>query len=139
MKKNEPISKIMSEEVKTVHLAQKLSTVREVLRENSIHHVPVVSGEKLVGILSATDMMELSFGAYGADSRSLDAILDHQFTIEGVMTTDITTINVKNTVREAAKILSSGQFHSLPVVDDNNLLKGIVTSTDLIQYLVDQY
>lgn len=139
MRKNESITHIMSEQVKTVHTAQKLSEVRKMLCENAIHHVPVVSGSKLVGILSATDMMELSFGAYGADSRSLDAILDHQFTIEQVMKKDVTTITTKGSIRDAAGILGEGRFHSLPVVDEDGDLKGIVTTTDLIRYLLEQY
>ena len=139
MKKNESVTSIMSEDVKTVHLGQKLSEARKILNEFSIHHLPVVSGGKLVGILSSTDMMELSFGAYGTDSRSLDAILDHQFTLEEIMKKEVTSIKAKQTIRDAASILSEGKFHSLPVVDDKGHLKGIVTSTDLIRYLFKQY
>jgi len=45
MKKNEPISKIMSTEVVTVHQGQKLSDVRHIICETDIHHVPVVDGK----------------------------------------------------------------------------------------------
>jgi CBS domain-containing protein len=48
------------------------------------------------------------------------------------------TIPVSGTVRDAANVLSRGEFHSLPVVDGRKLA-GMVTSTDLIRYLVDQY
>ncbi|NQV23974.1 MAG: CBS domain-containing protein, partial [Rhodopirellula sp.] len=40
--------------------------------------------------------------------------------------------------RDAANVLAHSNFHSLPVVDGKKLV-GLVTSTDLIRYLVDQY
>ena len=40
---------------------------------------------------------------------------------------------------EAAKALADGSFHSLPVVEANGDLVGLVTTTDLIRYLLEQY
>lgn len=139
MKRNEPIKSIMATDPLAVNITQKLSEVRKLMSDEQIHHVPVVSGTKLVGLLSATDMVRLSFSAYGADQRAVDAMLDHEFTIEKVMNTELTTIKDSGTIRDAAKILREGAFHSLPVVDADGSLVGIVTSTDLIRYLYDQY
>jgi CBS domain-containing protein len=139
MKRNEPLSSVMTKELTTVNVTNKLSEVRKLLSEQGIHHVPVVSGTKLVGLISATDMVRLSFSAYGADARAVDAMLDHEFSVEKVMSTELTTLKNSQKVRDAAQVLSSGSFHSVPVVDDENNLVGIVTSTDLIRYLADQY
>lgn len=138
MKRNESISKIMTSEVQTVHVGQKLSEVRRQLADNAYHHVPVVSGKQLVGMISATDMLRLSLAVYGVDERALDAMLDSQHTIESVMTKELTTLSVKDTVRHAAEVLGEGRFHSLPVVEDGDLV-GLVTTTDLIRYLLAQY
>lgn len=139
MKRNEPIKTIMSSDVTSVNVTQKLSEVRRLMSEQEIHHVPVVSGRKLVGMLSATDMVRLSFSAYGADERAVDAMLDHEFTVEKVMKTDLVTLKDSESIRDAARHLRAGQFHSLPIVDAEGSLLGIVTSTDLIRYLYDQY
>ncbi|MEX1369170.1 MAG: CBS domain-containing protein [Nannocystaceae bacterium] len=139
MKRNEPVKSIMTAAPLTVNVSQKLSEVRRLMSEQQIHHVPVVSGRKLVGLLSATDMVRLSLNAYGADVRAVDAMLDHEFTIEGAMNTELVTLKASGTVRDAAELLRGGKFHSLPVVDDDGDLLGIVTSTDLIAYLYDQY
>ncbi len=139
MKRNEPLSTVMTKDPTTVNVTNKLSEVRKLMSDGSIHHVPVVSGTKLVGLLSATDMVRLSFSAYGADARAVDAMLDHEFTIEKVMSTELTTLKTSQKVRDAAAVLSSGNFHSIPVVDDDGNLAGIVTSTDLIRYLAEQY
>ena len=134
----EPVSKIMTRDLETVHVGQKLSEVRRMLANNPYHHVPVVSGEKLVGLISSTDIVRLSLAIYGVDERAVDAMLDSQHTIEGVMSKTLTTIGVKDTVREAAELLAEGTFHSLPVVDEGKLV-GLVTSTDVIRYLLAQY
>jgi len=139
MKRNESIKSILSTELVTVNVTQKLSEVRRLMSEEHVHHIPVVSGRKLVGLLSATDMVRLSFSAYGSDQRAIDAMLDHEFRIEKTMNTDLVTLDDKSTIRDAAEKLREGKFHSLPVVDDNGNLLGIVTSTDLIRYLCDQY
>jgi CBS domain-containing protein len=139
MKRNEPVSHIMTADVVTVHLAQKLSDVRKLFAEGKFHHVPVVDGRRVVGVISSTDLLKLSFQAFGQDERSVDALLDHQFSVGAVMQTRPTVIGVKDTVRQAAEALSAGQFHSLPVVDVEGNLQGIVTTTDLIRYLLEQY
>jgi len=139
MKKNEPVSKIMTENPVTVHTQQKPSDVRKVIADNKFHHIPVVSGTKLLGLIAASDMLAVSVEGTGADQRSMDAYLDHQFTIETLMATDLQTLTPSATVREAADALCDGSFHALPVVDEQGDLKGIVTSTDLIRHLRDQY
>lgn len=138
MKQNEPINKIMSTELKTIHVAQKLSDARKLIAESGIEHVPVVSGEKLVGMISSADLMRLTFDAGNADVRSVDAVLDNLYTVEGVMTTKLKTLKSTDTVRRAAELLVDSNYHSLPVLSEDKLV-GIVTSTDLIRYLLDQY
>lgn len=139
MKRNEPVTHIMTRDVDTVHTGMKVSEVRQLLAEKPYHHVPVVSGKKLIGIISATDMVRLSLALYGADQRAVDAMLDANHTIDGVMSKELATIKSKDTVRTTAEKLSDGTFHALPVVDDDGNLEGIVTSTDVIKYLLDQY
>jgi len=139
MKKNEAISKIMSSEVVTVHQNQKLSDVRHIICESNIHHVPVVDGKTLVGLISYTDLMKLNIVISGADERTIDAIVDQQFTIQDIMVTELIALSETDTIRQASEILAEGTFHSLPVIDKQKQLVGIVTMTDLIKYLNDQY
>jgi CBS domain-containing membrane protein len=47
-------------------------------------------------------------------------------------------ISPETTIKEAAEILAENEFHALPVCY-NDLLIGMVTTTDLIKYLLEQY
>jgi len=141
MRKNVSIQQLMTPaaELETVHVEQPLSKVRQLLADTTVHHVPVVSGDKIIGLISATDMLKMTFTAYGGDERSFDAYLDHEFTIDGVMTKSLITLNKDQSIRDAAELLAEGTFHSLPVVDEEDKLVGMVTSTDLIKHLRELY
>lgn len=129
----------MSTSVISIHHGEPVSQARKIMIESGVHHLPVVSGDELKGIISWSDLLRISFGdAFGADERAVDVTLDHTFTLEQVMSTDVITVTPQTTVHEAAEILCKGDFHCLPVVDDGKLV-GMVTSSDLLKYLAELY
>lgn len=137
MKKRESITKIMTTDPLTVHHGDPISKVRKIFEENHMHHLPVVSGEELVGIVTWNDFMRITFGDFpDQDQRNLDAMLDHTYQLEDVMRRSPVTVGTSATIGEAAEILGVANFHSLPVVDGKKLV-GIVTSSDLIRHLAD--
>ena len=138
MKRNVPVTKIMTADPLTAHTGQSLSEVRKAMADGGFHHMPIVSGTQLIGVLSSTDLLTVSY-QYGADERQQDAVLDHTVSIEALMNREPTTLTTESTVREAAEILVGGKFHSLPVVDDDGQLAGLITTGDLIRYHLDQY
>ncbi|MBK8516394.1 MAG: CBS domain-containing protein [Saprospiraceae bacterium] len=54
------------------------------------------------------------------------------------MTQNVHTVQHDDTIKEAAEILSLGSYHALPVLDGNDIV-GIVTTTDLLVYLLKLY
>lgn len=139
MKKNESVTKIMTADPISVGTNATASGAKNVMAESGVHHLPVTENGKLVGILSSSDFLRVSFGEYGnQDERGLDAMLDHTYKIADLMNATPVTVGSNQTVRDAATTLAQHEFHSLPVVDGDQLV-GIVTSSDLIQYLLEQY
>jgi CBS domain-containing protein len=61
------------------------------------------------------------------------------FTLEQIMVRNPKTIPESAIIKEVAEIFLNADFHALPVVDKNENLLGIVTTTDLIKYLLAQY
>lgn len=126
---------IMTDEVFTVQADQRLSEVRRLLTEHPFHHVPVLDGDLLVGILSSHDLLRLSLTVYEDSTEMEDAWLDASATIRKAMTPEPEAIAPDAPIGRAADILGDGDFHALPVVDHAGRLLGLVTSTDLIRYL----
>lgn len=139
MRKNDPIKHIMSDTVISVQKGQPISEVLKIFHTHNIHHVPVLDGKSLVGIVSSTDLMQLSTGAQGYDSNQMWSFIDSQHELVDVMTANPKTLHESDVVRDAALALANGSYHSLPITDANNEVVGMVTSTDLINYLCEQY
>ena len=139
MKKNDSITNVMSNNIIAVQDGQPLSEIRHKMVDSNVHHIPVLSGKKLVGMVSFTDMMKLNVVINGADDRTVDAIIDQQFNISDIMSTELTTLSTKDSVRQVVDILSDNNFHAVPVTNSSSELQGIVTSSDLIRYLSAQY
>ena len=139
MKRREPVSHIMTANVLTVNHTNSLKDAEDILKSNNIRHIPVVSGEKLIGMLSLTDLLRISFvESYGNAEASVDTAVYDMLNIEQVMVSNPQSVSQDATIREVAEILASKEYHALPVVDGDKLV-GIVTTTDLIKYLLEQY
>ncbi len=139
MKKRVPISQIMTKNVVTISTKDDLVTAEELFKKYRIRHIPVVRGNAILGILSYTDLMRISFAdAIDDNEHDVDTMVYNMFTIEQVMVKDVVSVPPTATVKEVAQFLALKEFHALPVVDDGKLV-GIVTTTDLIRYLLDQY
>lgn len=135
--KDQCVSTIMTPWLEVIRPDTKLSVARRMLLEELRHHLPVVSPEGvLLGLISSTDMLRLSFDAYDVSGPTVDAVIDAQFKLNEVMRTKVVTIGPDETIKRAAELLASGTFHALPVVDDSDHVLGIVTSTDLIAFLI---
>lgn len=136
-----PISMIMTAPVVTLKKKDSLETAEKLFKKYNIRHIPVVSKEAIVGMLSYTDLLRLSFADVTDNLESdadADAMVYNMFTIKQVMKKHIVTVTSSTSIKKVAEILASKEFHALPVVDDNKLV-GIVTTTDLIKYLLKQF
>lgn len=139
MKKRTPISEIMTTDVITLNLNDNLDKAELLFKKHKIRHIPVVSGDEILGMLSYTDLLRISFAdAVDEFEEEVDTIVYNMFTIGQVMAKNLVSVSSDSTIKEVAEILAKKEFHALPVVDDQKLV-GIVTTTDLINYLLDQF
>ncbi|MBX3240751.1 MAG: CBS domain-containing protein [Chitinophagaceae bacterium] len=138
MKKKKPVSSIMTKDVISVSEDDSLESVASIFRTKGIRHLPVRSGKKIVGIISRNDINRLTFGALFDNQEDADAAILQMLSISQVMSDKPRTVSSDTTIKEVAEIFSKAEYHSLPVVDDEEL-KGIVTTTDVIKYMLEQY
>ncbi|WGH75270.1 CBS domain-containing protein [Tenacibaculum tangerinum] len=139
MKKRTPISTIMTRNLITLSSTDDLITAEKLFRKEHIRHIPIVSGNEIKGMLSYTDLLRISFAdAVDEEETDVDTIVYNMFSIEQVMAKNLVTVSSNTTIKEVAEVLAKKEFHALPVVDNNELV-GIVTTTDLIAYLVEQF
>ena len=134
-----PISMIMTKDVITLNKTDRLDTAELLFKRHKIRHIPIVEATKIIGMLSYTDLLRLSFADMtDIDNDSSDTTVYGMLTIEQVMKQNVVSVSSTKSIKEVAEILAVQEFHALPVVDKNDL-KGIVTTTDLIKYLIAQF
>lgn len=140
MKQRESVQHIMTSNPVVLHLNDGLSKAEKLFKKHRVRHLPVVSGAKIIGILSMTDLARISFvDSYDPTDFTVDTSVYSMFTLEQIMVRDPKCISESATIKAAAEIFLNTEFHALSVVDDKNKLLGIVTTTDLIKYLLEQY
>jgi len=129
----------MTKNVVKLNVSDNLTKAESLFKKHHIRHIPVVRDKVVIGMLSYTDLLRISFAdELDDEENTIDITVYNMFSVEQVMTKNLTTIFPETTIKEAAQILSKNEFHALPVIE-NDLLVGIVTTTDLIKYLIDQY
>ena len=127
------VGKRMTRNPKTVSPDDPLSAAARILREHGFHHLPVVEGGKLVGILSDTDLRNASLAAMpreGGEGRPGDR------PVREVMRTEVWSLSPGDSIEDALLILTREKFGALPVLDGDRLV-GIITRADLLNAFVD--
>lgn len=133
---NIPISTIMTKNILTVDINDSLEKAEHLFKKHKIRHIPVVEQKKIVGMLSLNDLLRISFadGAY-KEEENISSDIYEMFSISQLMVRKPETVKSTATVREVTELLTKTQFHSLPVVDNEEVV-GMVTTTDLLKYFL---
>ena len=136
MLNNTKVSEIMTHYVTTVTPNTLLGRVNEVFSKNDFHHLPVVEGETLVGIITRQDvdrMLRCVDLFRTEENRLHNDKLFNSILAEEVMTSNPIIVAPNDTIGHAAVLFSENKFHALPVVKDNKLM-GMLTTFDLIDF-----
>jgi len=128
----------MTKNVATVQVSDDLHDVIDLVKKNHIRHVPVLEGHDVVGIISSTDINRLTFSSLFENQEGADEAILEMLSISQVMTQKPRTVEATLSIKEVAEILASEEYHALPVIENGQLV-GIVTTTDVIKYLLEQY
>lgn len=139
MKDHARVSTIMSTELIILSVKDDLYKAEKLFKKHKIRHLPVVEDKKIVGILSYTDLLRISYAdVIDEDDDTVESIVYDMFSIPQVMINNPVVVSPDTTIKEVTKILSEKEFHALPVVE-GDILVGIVTTTDLMKYFYHEF
>ena len=125
-------SDIMTWEPITVASTSTLQEALDLMVRNDIHALPVVDGERLVGILTDRDLkMMLGPGARTLNDAELDPRL-LETEVSRAMTPEVESIGPETSVSTVSRLLADLRVGALPVVDEDDVLLGIVSVTDVL-------
>jgi acetoin utilization protein AcuB len=120
------------QEVVTASPEMSLAQVQRCMRDKGIRHVPVVSGTRLVGIVTDRDLRAAMPSPATTLSRGEIAYQMDTTPINTCMTREVVTIGSHMDMVHAARLLLAYTFGCLPVVDAGTLV-GVVTEIDCLR------
>ena len=115
---------VMSKAVETVKPNVAASEAKTRMRQKNIHHLVVMSGSQLKGVLSERDL----------GGTKLPKALGTS-TVGDLMTSPVVTVTTRTPLRRAASLMKGRSVGSLVVTSANGKVAGIVTVSDLLELL----
>jgi CBS domain-containing protein len=119
---NQEVRTIMSKDPIVANPNQTIDEVANLMMETQTQQLPVVQDGKLVGMITSYDLWKASRAGHGSDMN-----------ISEVMIKKVVRITPKDKVGTAAELFADKRFKTLPVVNLDNELKGVVTAFDVIK------
>lgn len=110
------VRELMTRGAISVRPADTLAIARQQLRDNRIHHLVVLEGEKVVGLISYRDLI-------GKDDTQR---------VQDVMSRDVVSVTPWDSVRDAATRMIGRTHGCLPVLEGGKVT-GVITTTDLLR------
>ena len=133
------VKDVMTKNPMTVFKDDSLSKIIYSMSSYHIDHLPVVDkSKKLIGVLSKTDMYQKAMNlAQKTSGSSYNNMILENSTAEEIMTKEPVSVSPEDSVSLAIKLLLKGNFHALPVVE-NNVVVGIISSQDIMENMLQK-
>lgn len=126
----------MSTKVVTIDAKGSMQEAINLMKKNDIRLLPVLSKERLVGVITDRDLKRAS----ASDATTLDVhellYLVSKILVRDIMTRDPVTVTPDLTVEETAELLLEKKISGVPVVDAAGRIAGVITQTDLFRVLI---
>jgi CBS domain-containing membrane protein len=130
------VGEIMAKDPVTLDRNETLDLAESIMNLGRIRHMPVVEDGKLVGIVTQRDMFRSALiTSLGFGRKTTDALIK-TIKIKEIMTEKVVTISPDASIKEAARQMMEKKIGCLPVLEGDRLV-GIVTETDMLQYVVE--
>ncbi|WP_370977950.1 CBS domain-containing protein [Agaribacterium sp. ZY112] len=130
------VADIMTKSVTTVTGDTSLEKLKDIFLQVSFRHLLVEENNKLVGVLSDRDVLHHTSPFLGTEhERDLDK---HQMQLKccEFMARDVISVDEETLIDSASILLIENNISCLPVVDEFNEIRGIVSWKDILQYHV---
>ncbi len=131
------IRDLMTPDVVTISMDDTLRGAQQTFAKRRFHHLIVTDGGRAVGVISDRDLLKhlspfvgVRFSERAQDTETLRKRI-HQ-----IMTRKLVSVLPDASPAEAARLLLTHRVSCLPVIDGSGILMGILTSRDLIRWLV---
>jgi acetoin utilization protein AcuB len=125
------VSKYMTQKLITATPEMSVKDAFLVMRRHRVRHLPVVEGDRLVGIISDRDLRRPAWVDALDDWTSYYQIND-DMRVKDAMTSNPEVVRTYDPIARAVKIFREQRYGALPVMDKGGALVGILSAQDLL-------
>ncbi len=125
------VYEIMTKNPITIGIATVARQAMDLIQKNNLRSLPVMDKGKLVGIITKEDIM----GQFLCDNKGCR--YKEQTPIEDIMTKRVLTVKENDYIEKAVVLIKDRRISTVPVLDKNDDLIGIVTRTDVFDTFLD--
>ena len=125
---NVPVEEFTTPDPITAPDSMMIDDINRLMQDNGIRHLPIVKGEKVVGIISDRDL-RIALGLSSREKMLVRA--------EDIMIAEPVTVSSQSTLDDVAFEMSEKKIGSVIVNDENDKLYGIFTVTDALNALIE--
>jgi CBS domain-containing membrane protein len=125
---------MMRREVVTLDATDHLDLADGIMRLGRIRHLPVVSGERVVGIVSQRDLFRAAVSSLLQLQSEAEREWLASIPVRAVMTTPVFTVGPSISLRAAVASMIDKRIGCLPVVEDGKLV-GLLSESDCLRHL----
>ena len=124
----------MERDVVTLRAGDTLDLAGDIMRLGRIRHLPVTSGEDLVGILSQRDLFRAAISSMLQLGRAAEQQFLASVPVRAAMTPSPFTVGPDAPVRSAVRLMREAKIGCLPVVEGGRLV-GLLSESDCLRHL----
>jgi CBS domain-containing protein len=131
------VQHIMTADVVTFFAEQTLPLADDVMRIHRFRHLPVIDNDRrLVGLVTHRDLLRGQISVLTGLTDDERRARQADVRISTLMTRDIWTVRPDTLASHAGRTLRDHKFGCLPVIDDDGVLRGIVTERDFLRFAI---
>lgn len=127
------VSEIMSRDVLSVEEDDTLVNLLASLKALRFRHLPVVDENRLIGLVTLTDLLGIASSNLLPHQGEQDRKLQEHLRVRDIMAKDLVTVSPDTSLQEAGVLLLKRGVGCLPVIDGANNVVGIVTASDFVK------
>ncbi len=125
---------LMQRDVATLRVTDTLGLADDIMELGRIRHLPVVSADVVVGVVSQRDLFRAAVSSMLQMPRSQEREWLGKIPLVSVMSPNVITVAADAPVHTAVELMLSNRIGCLPVLEHGKLV-GLVSETDCLRYL----
>lgn len=131
------VESIMTKNMVTVQMDETLERIRKIFEEHRFHHLLVVSGNRLMGVISDRDLLKSISPYVGSFSETSRDLATLQKRAHQIMTRKPISVSKEITLEKASETLLKNNISCLPVTDEDGDVVGLLTWKDLLRAMAN--